>query len=130
MSVIPCHRGGHNCNWPACPQDCDGRPAADAYSAALDKLDDRQCADCGYPQGVGLARTREPHLKALAWRERLGLTRNELARLSGVSVSQIRDYEGGTRRGKAGTKACIRDAAWKRYALVCAAVEAGLKAAF
>lgn len=38
MSVIPCHRGGHNCNWPACPQDCDGRPGADAYSAALDKL--------------------------------------------------------------------------------------------
>ena len=30
---------------------CDGRPAADAYSAALDKLDDRQCADCGYPLG-------------------------------------------------------------------------------
>ncbi len=46
MSIIPCHRGGHNCNWPACPQDCDGRPAADAYSAALDKLDDGQCADC------------------------------------------------------------------------------------
>ena len=45
MSVIPCHRGGHNCNWPACPQDCDGRPGADAYSAALDKLDDGQCAD-------------------------------------------------------------------------------------
>ena len=51
MSVIPCHRGGHNCNWPACPQDCDGRPGADAYSAALDKLDVRQCADCGYPLG-------------------------------------------------------------------------------
>jgi len=32
-------------------KDCDGRPAADAYSAALDKLDDRQCADCGYPLG-------------------------------------------------------------------------------
>ncbi len=51
MSVIPCHRGGHICNWPACPQDCDGRPGADAYSAALDRLDDRQCADCGYPLG-------------------------------------------------------------------------------
>ena len=51
MSVIPCHRGGHACNWPACSQDCDGRPRADAYSAALDKLDDRQCADCGYPLG-------------------------------------------------------------------------------
>lgn len=30
MSVIPCYRGGHNCNWPACAQDCDGRPGADA----------------------------------------------------------------------------------------------------
>ena len=26
MSVIPCYRGGHNCNWPACPLSCDGRP--------------------------------------------------------------------------------------------------------
>lgn len=25
-SVIPCHRGGHNCLWPACAPDCDGRP--------------------------------------------------------------------------------------------------------
>ena len=24
-SIIPCYRGGHNCSWPACPQDCDGR---------------------------------------------------------------------------------------------------------
>jgi len=36
MSVIPCHRGGHICNWPACPQDCNGRPGADAYSADLE----------------------------------------------------------------------------------------------
>ena len=27
MSMIPCHRGGHHCSWPACSQDCDGRPA-------------------------------------------------------------------------------------------------------
>ena len=25
-SIIPCYRGGHNCSWPACSQDCDGRP--------------------------------------------------------------------------------------------------------
>jgi hypothetical protein len=50
-SVIPCHRCGHLCNWPARPQACDGRHGADAYSAALDQLDDRQCADCGYPVG-------------------------------------------------------------------------------
>lgn len=58
MTVIPCHRGGHSCNWPACLQDCDGRANADAYSVALDQWgnnraadDDRQCADCGYPLG-------------------------------------------------------------------------------
>ena len=34
-SVIPCHRRDR-CNWPACPQDCDGRPGL--------------CKDCGrYP---------------------------------------------------------------------------------
>lgn len=30
MSVIPCHRGGNECKWPACAQDCDGRPGRDA----------------------------------------------------------------------------------------------------
>lgn len=48
MSVIPCHCGGHNCSWPVCPQDCDGRPgsrAHGAYLAALDKLADGQCAE-------------------------------------------------------------------------------------
>lgn len=30
MGVIPCHRGGHECKWPACAQDCDGRPGRDA----------------------------------------------------------------------------------------------------
>lgn len=23
--LIPCHRGGHHCRFPACPLDCDGR---------------------------------------------------------------------------------------------------------
>jgi hypothetical protein len=26
-SVIPCNKGPE-CNWPACPQDCEGRPGA------------------------------------------------------------------------------------------------------
>lgn len=26
-STVPCHRGGHHCRWPACPTNCDGRPA-------------------------------------------------------------------------------------------------------
>lgn len=29
-SVIPCHRGGHICSWPACAADCDGRPGREA----------------------------------------------------------------------------------------------------
>lgn len=36
MSVIPCHRGGHHCAWPACALDCDGRPGA----AIRDGIDD------------------------------------------------------------------------------------------
>lgn len=27
-SVVPCYRGGHECQWPACPSSCDGRPGA------------------------------------------------------------------------------------------------------
>jgi hypothetical protein len=36
-SVIPCHRGGHLCNWPACSPACDGRPGADRKDAAVGK---------------------------------------------------------------------------------------------
>lgn len=33
-SVIPCKRGAR-CNWPACPQDCDGRPGRDNFHATF-----------------------------------------------------------------------------------------------
>lgn len=32
--LIPCHRGGHNCSWPACPQECDGRRGGPSAIAA------------------------------------------------------------------------------------------------
>ena len=43
MSVIPCHRGGHICNWPACSKDCDGRPAAGGVSReTIEEIKDRK----------------------------------------------------------------------------------------
>jgi hypothetical protein len=30
-SVVPCYRGGHSCNWPACSPDCEGRPGKRSY---------------------------------------------------------------------------------------------------
>lgn len=30
--IIPCHRGGHHCSWPACPLDCDGREHVESYA--------------------------------------------------------------------------------------------------
>ena len=61
---------------------------------------------------------------ALAWRVRMKLTRKDLARLSGYSASMIQDYEQGRRRGKPEADGAISDAAWLRYALALAAIEA------
>jgi hypothetical protein len=36
-SVIPCHRGGHKCSWPACSPDCDGRPGHRSPATTADK---------------------------------------------------------------------------------------------
>jgi len=71
-----------------------------------------------------------PHLEALAWRKRMKLSRDALAAKSGFSRSQIIDYEAGGRRGKSASDAAISDAAWARYAMACAAIEAGLTSPF
>lgn len=63
--------------------------------------------------------------RALAWRRSKGLTRADLAQLTGYSPSVIADMEAGARRGKAPQHAAIDEAAWLRYALACAAIEAG-----
>lgn len=74
------------------------------------------------------------HDKARAWRERLGLSYDQLADLSGYAAVTIRCYEKGltpprTRKHVAGEaqtaeKRQIPWPNWMRYKLVCAAVEA------
>lgn len=79
------------------------------------------------------------HIKAFEWRERLGLSRRELADLTGYSYEAILLFERGgtpkrtwstsTRREAAGK---IQDAprghfAWKRYRRVCHSVHVELQ---
>jgi hypothetical protein len=64
--------------------------------------------------------------KALAWRKSMGLSRAKLAPLIGFAPSVIQDYEEGARRGKAGAHALITEDAWRRYAMACAALGAGI----
>lgn len=62
------------------------------------------------------------HERARHWRETLGLTRAQLAELSGYSESAIKQMEWG--KNSAGDP--VGDDAWQRYRLVCAAIMAGL----
>ena len=56
-------------------------------------------------------------IRARAWRDGLGLSRQRLAKLTGFSAASIRCFESGTIRGHP-----IGPAAWQRYRLCCAAV--------
>lgn len=67
---------------------------------------------------------------ARAWRRSRHLTQAELALESGYSVTAIRDFENGARRGKVGKYAEIDEAAWLRYRLACSAIGAGVAMAF
>lgn len=40
-STVPCYRGGHHCNWPACPADCDGRPGRERTAEDIPALIER-----------------------------------------------------------------------------------------
>lgn len=62
------------------------------------------------------------HARARAWRESLGLTRKELASLTGFSEGSILDFEGGPTRRDGRP---IDTASWQRYRLVCAAIAHG-----
>ena len=67
---------------------------------------------------------RLPRWKAARdWRMRRGWLRSELAAMTGYSLGRIQDFEAGFTRGSGEP---ITDAAWKRYQLVCAAIDAGL----
>jgi transcriptional regulator with XRE-family HTH domain len=65
----------------------------------------------------------KPHIMAEAWRMRLGLSRPQLARLTGYSISHIQNMEAGLNLS---TGAAIRKQDMQRYKLVCAAIHAGL----
>lgn len=73
------------------------------------------------------------HLKAKAWRERLGLSYDELADLTGYSPLAIRYFEKGVTpertakhiAGKQKSKP-VRWYIWKRYRMICAGVTAQL----
>lgn len=67
------------------------------------------------------ARSAPEHEKARWWREsKMGLTRDALAPLLGLTVSAIADYETGKQRS---TGQKISDKAWRRYRLACAALD-------
>lgn len=77
----------------------------------------------------------QEHEKAVKWRERMGLTKRELAKLSGYSYETINTYEKGvtpsrTWSTKPGFNAPSRKAdgtIWLRYRNVCAGVERALE---
>lgn len=72
--------------------------------------------------------TSEPipeHTRARQWRENAGLSRQQLAKLTGFSVSAIQDYE----RGTLSTGRPVDPAMMQRFRLACAAI-AYRKAAF
>jgi hypothetical protein len=46
MGAIPCHNGGR-CNWPACPQSCDGRPGSSSPDKVARDIVKKWTWDCG-----------------------------------------------------------------------------------
>lgn len=65
------------------------------------------------------------HQAARQWRESAGLSRAQLAKLTGYSISAIQDYE----RGTLSTGRPVDPAMMQRFRLACAAI-AFRKAAF
>ena len=74
------------------------------------------------------------HVKAKEWRERLGLSFDQLAELSGYAALSIRWFEKGRTAPRTAGKTAdayksrkIDPFVWQRYKLVCAGVERQLK---
>lgn len=68
----------------------------------------------------------KPHEQAKAWRERIGLTVQELSDRTGFALTSIYMFERGARQdGKKLSK--HSEFAWQRYQMVCAAVDAEIK---
>lgn len=62
------------------------------------------------------------HERARQWRKRIGLTRRALSELTGFSLGSIQTFEA----GKQGNGDPIDPAAFHRYKMACASVQAGL----
>jgi transcriptional regulator with XRE-family HTH domain len=71
-----------------------------------------------------MARKLPEHELARQWRERMGWSRAELAKLIGYSLSAIADYESGRSRSSGKP---IGDNEWLRYRLACAAITAHIE---
>lgn len=68
----------------------------------------------------------KPHEQAKAWRERIGLTVQDLSDRTGFSLTSIYMFERG--RGQDGKKLYkFSEFAWQRYQMICAAVDTELK---
>ena len=65
--------------------------------------------------------------RARAWRKSRGLSQRDLAELTGYTSASVADYERGISRNSGGA---LSPAMWRRYRLVCAAVDAGLQDRF
>lgn len=76
-----------------------------------------------HPKSGSIAR----HNRVRSWRRSRALSREALAELSGFSESVIRGFENGYRRGQKPEHTQIQEAAWRRYGLALAAIDAGLK---
>jgi transcriptional regulator with XRE-family HTH domain len=71
-------------------------------------------------------RSSDPeHVRCKYWREEIvKMSRQEVADLTGMSVSRIADFEAGMNRA---TKTPIDEASMKRYRMACAAVTLGCR---
>lgn len=61
--------------------------------------------------------------RAMAWRQKVGLTPDDLAEATGYSREAIYQYE----RGYRADGAKLSEYAWQRYMMACAGVEAEMK---
>ena len=73
------------------------------------------------------------HVLAREWRNRIGVSRAELAERIGYPARSIQEFEEGRQSGKSPTgepKGAISDAHWLRYAMACAAYGKNLSLPF
>ena len=77
-----------------------------------------------------LAAPMTRHVLLHAWRKSKGLTRRDLAELTGFSESGIVNFERGERRNLPPRQSVISEASWRKLGLACAAIEYGIEPLF